>query len=66
MFVMSLRYVCDVIAMSLQCVKLVEIVKLVNKYFRFLNYNFRKGLFYLGKCVCSQFYYQLSYNRHYL
>ena len=51
-FVMSVGCVCDVIAPP-------ETGRFQNDfdYLIFLNYNFRKWLFYIDKCVCSQFYY---------
>ena len=54
---------CDMIVTSLQSPKLVDFEIGHTNIF---EHNFRKRLFYLDKCVYSQFYYLLSYNRHYL
>ena len=56
----SLQYFCEVNATP-------ETAKFPNwseQYFILLNYNFRKDLFYVGKCVCSQLCLLLYIGRH--
>ena len=62
MFVLTLRYVGDVNAMQ----EADRFSKLSIPLVYTFHYNFRKRLFYLGKCVCNQFYCMLSYNIPYL